>query len=167
MDTTMDATTNAQIHDNDQFASQVLALEGNLYRLACSLLHHPAMAEDAVAEAVYRAYVSRYNLKDQAKFQSWLYKILVNQCKTMLKKQKLEGALLHTANISYVPPPDISLWDLITQLPKNQQCVITLYYYEGYSVKEIAKLLHLRESSVRARMSRGRNTLRHWLEESQ
>ena len=166
MDVTIDDTKHLRIQEGECFAERIMSLEQNMYRLALSILHNPEIAEDAVADTVYKAYTSRHKLKDQEKLRSWLFKILVNQCKTVLKKQGREVSIEAIAEPPAVSPPDFSLWELVKHLPDNQQCVITLYYYEGYSVKEIADTLHLRESSVRSRMCRGRDTLRQWLEES-
>lgn len=152
--------------DNESFADCIMSFKLGMYRLALSILHQSDLAEDAVAEAVYKAYKSRKKLHDQAKIKAWLYQILVNECKSMLRKKKREVTMDIVPERAETPSLDLGLWDLVTRLPDSQQSVITLYYYDGYSVKEIADILHLKESSVRVRMNRGRNQLRNWLEET-
>ena len=150
---------------DEDFAAEIMALEQNLYRVALSLMHQPALAEDAVAEAVYKAYASRHRLRDREKLKPWLFQILVNQCRTMQRKQGREVPLAELPKEPAQQDPQSGLWDLVRRLPDSQQSVIVLYYYEGYSVREIAKLLRLKEGTVRVRMNRGRETLRQWMED--
>lgn len=166
----MEGTINAPItvrqRTDEDFAAAVMGLEQNLYRLALSMLHRPEMAEDAVAEAVYKAYASRHRLRERKKLKAWLFQILVNECRTIQRKQKREVPLAELPERPLQPDSPLGLWELVQRLPEGQQSVIVLYYYEGYSVREIASLLHLKESAVRTRMHRGRETLRQWMEDA-
>jgi RNA polymerase sigma-70 factor (ECF subfamily) len=154
-----------QVREQEDFAAAVMALDQNLYRLALSMLRQPDLAEDAVAETVCRAYAARHRLRDREKLKPWLFQILVNQCRSIQRRQGREVAWEALAQEPAAPESRSGLWDLVRQLPEGQQAVVVLYYYEGYSTKEIAKLLRVQESTVRVRMKRGRDTLRQWLED--
>lgn len=164
MEQTINGPVALERQRDEDFAAAVMALEGNLYRIALSLLHQPALAEDAVAEAVYKAYAARHRLRDREKLRPWLFQILVNQCRTMQRKWGREVPLTEMAQEPARQESQGSLWELVQRLPESQQSVIVLYYYEGYSVRETAKLLGLKEGTVRVRMNRGRETLKQWLE---
>ena len=148
----------------EAFAVRVMAMEQSLYRLALAMLHRQSLAEDAVAETVYKAYCARRRLREPEKLKAWLFQILVNQCRTVLRKRGKEVLMEQVPEVLAEPTQPLELWDMVQRLPEGQQSVIVLYYYEGYSVREIGKLLGLRESAVRTRMCRGRETLRQWLE---
>lgn len=165
MEKTVSAPKLLDRRDDEDFAAGIMALEQNLYRIALSILHQPALAEDAVAEAVYKAYAARRRLRDREKLKPWLIQILVNQCRTIQRKRSREVPLEELNTEPVQGETRQGLWDMVRRLPESQQSVIVLYYYEGYSVREIAKLLHLRENTVRTRMSRGRQTLRQWMED--
>lgn len=165
MERTVNIPKRTERQADEEFAADIMALEQNLYRIALSMLHQPVLAEDAVAEAVCKAYASRRRLREREKLKPWLFQILVNQCRTMQRKHGREVPL-ETLTVEPVQrEPQSGLWDLVRRLPASQQSVIVLYYYEGYSVREIAKLLRLKEGTVRVRMTRGRETLRQWMEE--
>lgn len=166
MERTINAPARVKQNTDEDFAEAVMALEQNLYRLALSMLHHPDLAEDAVAETVYKAYASRRRLREREKLKAWLFQILVNECRTVQRKRKREVPLAELPDKPDQPETPLGLWELVQRLPEGQQSVIVLYYYEGYSVREIAGLLHLKESAVRTRMHRGRETLRQWMEDA-
>ena len=57
------------------------------------------------------------------------------------------------------------LYEAMEQLKKNQKLVITLFYYEGYSIKEIAAILGITQGAVKSRLCRARNQLKLLLKE--
>ena len=166
METTLEYPTHSDNMSENAFAESILNQRQSLYRLALSMLHNQAQAEDAVAETIYRAYAGRHRLRKPDKLKAWLFQILVNQCRSQLRKKSREIQLEELLQEPSESEPQYGLWELVQQLPDNQQSVIVLYYYEGYSIREIAKLLKLSEGNVRTRMSRGREKLKQWLEKS-
>lgn len=67
--------------------------------------------------------------------------------------------------LAFETPESETLFETVMQLPKKYRIVIHLYYYEDYSVGEIAKILKLSESNVKTRLMRGRAKLREVLKE--
>ena len=59
---------------------------------------------------------------------------------------------------------EIDLTPYLNKLPKKYNAVLYLFYYEGYSTKEMAKLLHIKENNVRVLLNRARNKLRKEIE---
>lgn len=57
------------------------------------------------------------------------------------------------------------LFEAVMKLPEKQRTVIHLFYYEDYSIKEIAEILHVSESNVKVRLNRGRAALREEIKE--
>ena len=67
--------------------------------------------------------------------------------------------------LSFPDPQSRNLFEEVMKLPDKYRIVIHLFYYEDYSVREIAKILKLSESNVKVRLSRGRSLLKDSLKE--
>ncbi|MDD3367476.1 MAG: sigma factor [Lachnospiraceae bacterium] len=67
--------------NKNDFAAEVTSLQGNMYRLALSILRNETQAEDAVSEAIVRAYEKLDHLKDKGKFKPWILQIVVNEAR--------------------------------------------------------------------------------------
>ena len=65
-----------------------------------------------------------------------------------------------------VTPEELGLLDHVAALPESQRTVLHLHYYEGYTLREIARLLGVTVPTVKMRLKRGRDALRNTWEES-
>ena len=84
-----------------------------------------------------------------------------------IKRKRRQEAPLddYSETLAFPSPESASLFDTVMALPETYRSVIHLFYYEDYTVAEIAKLLHLSQSNVKTRLSRGRNLLKETLKE--
>lgn len=135
--------------------------ENRLYRTALAILGHPQEAEDAVQDA-FVCYLEKAP-KDLKNPSAWLLCVLVNGCKSRLRLAWRRVCPLPET----MPAPDQEergeLEELFS-LPPEDRAVIHLYYYEGYSTDEVARMLGCRPGTVRSRMSRARARLKKLLE---
>lgn len=150
---------------DDDFVNWVMDNKSKMYRFALSVVRNPADAEDAVCEAISKGYEHLDSLKDAEKLSSWMMTILYNVSKTMYVKRKREIAIEDTT----IPEMTVEnnhneLNEVVSRLKKNLKVVVVLYYYMGYHTKEIAKILGIREGTVKSRLSRARDELRKMLE---
>ena len=138
--------------------------ENRLYRAALSLLGDPQEAEDAVQDAFVR-YLERAP-EELENPGAWLMRVLVNNCKSRLRLAwRRVGPLPDT-----LPAPAMEEREVLEELfalPPADRAVLHLYYYEGYSTEEIARMTGQRPGTVRARLSRAREKLRRLLAEEQ
>lgn len=67
-------------------------------------------------------------------------------------------------DISYVSSEELEILDLVRKLPEKYRIVIELYYWEGYSIKEIAKILNKNNSTVGTWFERAKKMLREYME---
>ena len=150
------------------FCAQVEEHKAALYRLARSMLRNDADAQDAVAEAVCKAFAHLDGLKQPARFKSWLLRITANAAYDMLERSKRLVSLEDYGREVPAPDPfrgaEDSLWPLVLALPESLRAPIQLYYYDGFSVRETAQILGLGEGAVKTRLNRGRQALRAMLE---
>lgn len=126
------------------------------YRLALSVTGDSHQAEEAVAEAVYKAYAKLHSLRDREKFRSWILKITVNEAKGLVRKRG--------KRVTPGPEADHSLWQMVQTLPQDQREAVMLFYYEELPVKEISQIVGAAPGTVRVRLSRAREQLRRLLE---
>ena len=137
-----------------------------MYRIAISMLENEEDAADAIQETVLKCWQKVGQLKNEEYFQTWLTRILINQCKDILKARKKYVLVEEMPEIEYEDQYETDDWKaILNNLEEKYRVVMELYYVEGFSTKEIAKLLHIKEVNVRSRMSRGRKQLEQYLRE--
>ncbi|MBR1820964.1 MAG: RNA polymerase sigma factor [Clostridia bacterium] len=141
------------------FTQRVRACERRLYRVARTMLPREADCEDAVQEALLRAWDRLDTLKQEAYFETWLMRILINQCKTFYRRRPPAAAEL-TEDIPQPAPADAPLLEALMGLPQKPRVALELHYIEGYSVAETARILNVPEGTVKWRLSKGRALLR-------
>ena len=136
--------------------------ENRLYRAALALLGDVQEAEDAVQDTFVK-----YLEKAPADLQNegaWLMRVLGNGCKSRLRLRWKQTLPLSDALPAPGPEERRELEELFS-LPPEDRTVIHLFYYEGYSTEEIARILGRQPGTVRSRLTRARQKLRALLEE--
>lgn len=137
-----------------------------MYRYALGILKNPADAEDAVGEAILKAYARLAQLKNPDRFKAWSMSILVNEIYTMLsRKNRVELSDDMNQYQQGVSSKDRELWYVVRELPEEFRNVVILYYYDGFQTKEIAGILKISEGTVKSRLNRARKKLRTALED--
>lgn len=149
--------------EEKQFVSEITQMKDMLYRLSVSYLHSDADAQDAVQQALERAWRHRGRVKPEA-FRPWLTRIVVNECKSQLRRlRRVQPSDRMELLAGETPPPDTELADALAALPDKLRTPVLLHYMEGFSMDEIAKALGVPATTVRSRLYRGRNALREEL----
>ena len=103
--------------------------------------------------------------------KSYLFKMTANLCKDYLKSKRAKNTddydeVMEGMSTSHSFTDDErQLYDELMQLPDIQRVPVYLHFYEGYTNKEIAKILQISESAVAMRISRGKDELKKRLEE--
>ncbi len=139
----------------------------SMLRLASSILRHTADTEDAVSDAVVRAFAHADTLRDESKFKPWILRITARCCYDLLRRNKLETPQ-DTIELPGQQPAVFTtssgVFDGIQALPAGYRQIMLLYYHDGLKAKEIAGILDCPLSTVLMRISRGRQKLRKILE---
>ena len=150
--------------DKTEFAAAVLAAEPTLYRVARSMLHSEADCADAAQSAILRAWEKLDALKSPEYFRTWLTRILINECRSTLRRRaRFTGGELDES----LPAPERDdfgeLYQALYGLDEKYRLPVTLYYFEGFNTSEIAAMLRLPQGTVSTRMRRARELLREEL----
>ena len=149
----------------EQLGELIIASEETLYRVAKSLLYNDADCADAIQEAIVKAFSKLHTLKEDAYAKTWLIKIVMNECYAIMRKEKRIISLDdYQMEEKAVQQEDYSeLYEAIFKLPEPVKLCVTLYYLEGYSVKEVAQILDITESAVKNRLLKARAVLKESL----
>ena len=118
-----------------------------------------------MSECIVRAFENRTSLRKRTSARSWLMKILINVSHSAITKR--QKVVLFADPEQYEQEPETAedhLWSVILELPENVRVVMVLYYYDGFSVREISAMLDIPEGTTKTRLSAGRKQLTKWLE---
>ena len=141
------------------------ALRGFLLALCCG---KKGDADDLAQDALVKAYLSSAGYQDKGKFRSWLFKIAYNtflshkaslRCTESIDEARALVSSTHAD--SEFEHQDLYL--ALRTLPPKERSAITLFYLNGYNIKEIAAITDTSEDAVKKQLSRGRDKLKEKL----
>ena len=138
-----------------------------LLRVAMTRVPSPADAEDVVQDVFLRLLTHSPRFRDGEHEKAWLLRTTLNRASDLRRTRRDDAPLEEAAQAAAEEPDHTPLLSAVRSLPQAYSVVIHLYYYEGYSIKEIAKLLALPVPTVGTRLSRGRDRLRELLKEEE
>lgn len=133
----------------------------DIYRLVYSYLFNISDTEDILQKTFLKLYKNNKILSlTNDEIKKWLFKVSINETKDTLKSpwRRLVTIWDKEDNISLDLENKIS--EPLKNIPKEYRIPLYLYYYEGYSIKEIANLIKKTESAVKMRLSRGKEKLK-------
>lgn len=156
----------------DQWLEEIMARwEVPLLRTCYLFLRDAALAEDAVQETFLKAWRAKDGYRREASEKTWLMRIAANTCRDMLRggwfrhvERKVDMADLPEAAAPFSEPDD-TITRAILSLPDGMRQVITLRYYQGLTVQEVANVLHLSRRTVHYRLEKAERALRATLED--
>ena len=142
----------------DIFIKEVRDAEAMLYHISKSILKNDSDCGDAVQETILKAYEKLPTLKKEKYFRTWITKILINECNGILRKRKnVIPYEEYMDNMKMTEEDRYShLYMAIMELPEDLRVLVTLYYLEGFSLKEISEALDIPEGTIKSRLSRAR-----------
>ena len=170
--------------DTDAFDQLVVRWERSIHALAYRILGREEDARDVCQEAFLRAFRGLKGFKGQAKFSSWLYRIAVNLCRDLLRRERRGGVVQPSEGFELdeqgiVDDSRETVEDLIVRrdlgravskvmatLPEEQRTVIVLKEYHGLTFREIADLMGCPLSTAKTRLYQGLSVLRQQLEQN-
>lgn len=130
----------------------------DVFRLALSYLYNSQDAED-ICHSVFLTLVEKDITLYPGSEKAWLLKCAANACKDQLRSFWKQNREELKDNMVFTDDRDRELWAVVGTLPPKYRAVVHLYYYEGYSQEEIAKILGITRTTVQTRMQRARQSL--------
>ncbi len=152
-----------------QTVQELVALyQNSLFAAAFNVCKNAQDAEDIVQDTFIQYYTMKKEFDDEQHIRAWLLRVAINKAKnashTFWRRNKL-SLDDYMETLTFETPQSENLFETVMQLPEKYRIVIHLFYYEDYSVREIADILRLSESNVKVRLSRGRSLLKKVLKE--
>ena len=162
-----DLVETASRGDHEAFEVLATSAGDRLYGVARLILRDTSLAEDAVQEALVRAWQQLPSLRDPDRFDAWLYRLVVNACadqgrqlrrwSTQVRELPLDASVRDDTGA--VADRD-QLERGFSRLKPEQRAVVVLHYYSGFSAVEIARILGIPEGTARSRLHYATEALR-------
>ena len=152
--------------NNDEFISAVKRNSNRLYLIALTFTKSHCDAEDIVQNTYMKLLKYKGNFESPKHLDNWLTAVCVNEGKDCIKSFfRKNSTSLEDAKELYTfdKPKDFDLFNAVMSLSKSERRVIHLFYYEELTIKEIAALLKISETSVGTRLHRARKHLKEIL----
>jgi RNA polymerase sigma-70 factor (ECF subfamily) len=157
--------------DRDAFGALAASSIDRLHAIAVRIIHDQGRAEDAVQTTLLKAWRDLPSLRDPARFDAWLYRLLLRACYDEARSQR---AFVANISVVSVEPGEADgssrladrdqLDRAFRRLPLDQRAVIVLHHYQGMALTEVADVLAIPVGTARSRLHYALRTLRAALE---
>jgi len=157
--------------DSSSFSYFVKTYQDMAMTIAYRIFWNKTDAQDVVQNAFVKAYFNLHLFQKKSKFSTWFYSIVYRIAITEFQKKQhrredLSDDFVENTNLSFENNSN-DRRELIEQalrkLPKDEAMIISLYYLEDYSVKEINEIMSLTDSNVKIKLFRARQKLKELL----
>lgn len=145
-----------------------------ILRVSYTYLHSTQDAEDICQDVLLKTLRQADGFDSAEHERAWVVRTAINAAKDLLRRQEVRSTIAlddipeptapHHASEHAIEARDARVLQSVMALPLEYREAIYLHYYEGYSIKQIAEMVHASESAVATRLSRGRSKLRPILE---
>lgn len=138
-----------------------------MYVTAKSILKDDNDCADAIQNAIVKAFMKRHSLKNEAYARTWLIRIVINECYSILRSSRKIVSLEECKELNDTYEEDKKdygeLYAAIRHLKDDLRMVVVLYYIEEFSCREIAAILEISEGAVQKRLARARAKMKEEL----
>ena len=154
--------------------SLYLRYADDVLRVSYFYLGDREKAEDVMQEVFLRVMDKQPVLREGSE-KSWLVKVALNICRDQWRSSWAKRVILGSKRLDIIPADDEledrtekeALMQAVHSLPADVREVFLLFYYQRYTIEEIAKILDVQAGTVSSRLSRGRKKLKVLLEEDE
>ena len=154
--------------DHDAFAELARAAIVRLDQTARLILRDPELARDAVQDGLVRAWRDIASIRDPARFDAWLNRLIANSCIDLARSRRRRQVEVELRTIHAPAMPDISvsLADrdqvdaVLRQLDERGRAIVVLHYFAGLPLTEVAATLRMPVGTVKSSLHRALGTMR-------
>lgn len=152
------------VQSEKQYIEIVEKYADMIYRIAYQKVLNRYDAEDIVQDVFVKMLSSKSYFRDEEHIKAWLIRVTINLCinyNKSLARQK-------TVSVEQLDIPftqqETGILEELYLLPEDERNILYLYYYEGYKIREIAKILRQKQNTINSKLSRARNKLKRIME---
>ncbi len=136
-----------------------------VYRVAYSYCKNASDADDIFQEVFLRYFKNKPEFNTYEHEKAWFIRVTINCCKKLLGSFWFKRTVAMEDNIKFEDEEESEIFHTIMELPLKYRTVVHLYYYEDYSIREISKILDIKETTIQTQLQRARSMLRKKLKE--
>lgn len=139
-----------------------------IFRLAFSHLRSQSDADDVTQNVLFSLYKTNMDFENEAHIRHWLVRVTLNECRKHWRSpwSRYEDFTQYSETLRLEEAETGELFQAIMALDRKYRVLIVLYYYEGYSIAEIAGMLGIPQGTVGTRLARARKKLKQYLTEA-
>lgn len=138
-----------------------------IYRVAYSWTKNSNDANDVTQDVLIQLYKTNKEFESDSHMKNWLMKVTVNRCRMLFRSlwNKMEDINDYAETIGFEDESHLDLFLAVMKLDKKYRVPLMLFYYEGYSTKEISAFLGIPEKTISSRLFRAKAQLKEYLKE--
>ena len=144
--------------DTDAFIKLMFLQNQKMYKIAKIYLHNDQDIADVIQSTILFCFENISVLQKPKHFKTWFIRILINECKDFLHKNKNYCLPDETSESSVfdITQSHLEFEELLLSVDKKYRIILILYYMEGFKIREIAQILDMNENTVKTRLSKGK-----------
>lgn len=158
---------------DDEFTEAVRQHSDTVFKVCYSCCKNRSDAEDIMQNVFLKLYGYEETFKNPEHVKHWLIRVAINECNDYFSSSwrkrvicSINDEKFEDEGLSFEIPEQSELFYAVRSLPPKYRVVVHLYYYEDYSVGEIADMLGIRETAVQTQLMRARSKLKIKLSEA-
>lgn len=139
-----------------------------VFAAAFSVCRNQADADDVTQDVFVKYQTARQDYVNEDHLRAWLLRVAINRAKDLRTSFRYKNTVPwedYMEELEFPEPTDGNLFRAVMELPEKYRVPMHLFYYEDYSIKEIATMLRRSEGTVKSQLSRGRTLLKSKLSE--
>ncbi|MGY3715801.1 sigma-70 family RNA polymerase sigma factor [Sutcliffiella cohnii] len=166
------------LEDKNAWFERIMDEYGDrLTKLSYNYTKDWSLAEDIVQDVFITCYKKYENIDEIVSLKSWIFRITINKCKDLLKSSLFKRIVMNSTFLTQIKSLELTpesfilkrseeafLSTCVLALPIKYREVITLYYYEEFSIEEISEILQINRNTIKTRLNRARMKLKVMME---
>ncbi len=153
------------LHTNDYLQRVVDKYSDMLFRITLLHLKNKSDAEDAAQDVFFKLVEKEHIFESDEHEKAWLIRVAINVCKDRLKSAWFKKTVVFEENLYNTTPEKKEVLSSVLELPVKYRSIVLLFYYENYSIAEIARIIGKKEATIGSQLHRARKLLKIKLEE--
>lgn len=149
----------AQRHDKDAFCELLNLYMKDMYRTATAILRNEEDVGDAIQETILSCWEKLGTVRKTEYFKTWMIRILINHCYDILREKSMFAGMEDYEEPAGWDEYNSEWKEAIASLDERYRLPMSLYYGQGFKVREIAQILSLPQNTIKTYLSRGRKQL--------
>lgn len=153
----------AKRRDAQAFVALMQENTKDMYKVAIAILSNDEDAADAIQDTILACWEKLTTLKQDEFFKSWLTRILINKCNSILRKRRKlvpDDSMMDMQAGCECPGYQNAEWnEMLRCVDEKYRVILVLYYAEGFKIKEISEILRESESAIKRRLVEARKQM--------